>query len=376
MRSPRIIATLLVLPALLLAACGASDSAGSSTPSTSTKADATALTTEAAKYAVQPSSLPDLPALTKTPPAGKKIFFVNSGNGSEQLINAGIVPLAKKLGWDYKSITWSIDNPASANSAVLSAINSGADGVILVGVPIAVLKTSLAAAKAKNVPVVVVAATDTVKDSPGVSHVGNIPVSAAEWTRVAALTTLADAAKRGVDAKVLIVSTSGAPVFSILSKDTAASIKKQCPSCTANVLDVPIADFAAGKAPSATVSYLQAHPDITHVLVVAFPGAMRQALDSAGFTKVQVGGMASTLPGNAGAVSGDFFFWLDTPNGYLGAEALDSLARSFTGGDPGVHNNEPVPPWVITKGADVPANALPEFPTGYGASFTKLWNVG
>jgi ABC-type sugar transport system substrate-binding protein len=162
----------------------------------------------------------------------------------------------------------------------------------------------------------------------------------------------------------------------VLSGADKNAITDLCSSCSADVLNVPIGSFLAGQAPSSVVSYLQAHPKINYVYVIGFPGAMRSVLDSAGLKRVKIAGQVSTLSNNAGAKSGDFIFWIDTPNGYVGGLALDSMVRAFTGGDRAIHNNEQMPTWAITKDSAISTTSLPEFPTGYSDDFKRLWNVG
>jgi ABC-type sugar transport system substrate-binding protein len=350
-------------------AASSSPTTGSTTSGTTTNFDA-----ELAPYLKEPTQLPTLPAITKPVPKGKDVYIVYGGAGPQQTIVTAAEEAISALGWKSHSVTYNLSNPASGNSAILGALNSGADAILDNGLPAASIQPALAAAKAKNVPVLEVSGTDPLS-TPDILQVGQSQVSATAWAKAMALAVMSDAQKRKVTPHVVVVGANGSDLSKIFEDADIKAIKDLCPKCEANSNNLSPGDFVAGEAPSTTLSYIQSHPDTNYVLVIGFPGAMRSVLDSAGLNKVQIGGEVSTPSNLQGVKSGDFFFWLASGDGFVGALGVDALVRIFTGADTTAVQKLPVPSWIVTKTSNIPANGTPDFPTGYAAAFKRLWNV-
>lgn len=363
----------VLLAASLFAACGTAAGGGDSGSNGQNKGAADAL----APYLEKPSTLPDFEPLEEQPPAGRSIFYINTGSGSAAEIADGVESAADVLGWSYKSLTYDVSNPATGNSAYLAALNAGADGIVSTGLPVAAIEDALAKAKAKRVPVVLINPTESPKDSE-VGHVGNVQVLAEAYGKVNALAIAADAEKNDRTANVAVVSSSGIPILNTLTEAMVAGIEAYCNGCSVDTVDVSAEKLTSGQASETVISYIQRHPDTNYVslAVGAFEGGMRAALDAAGLNDVEIAGTQPTVAQNQEIESGDSLFWLQVPYGYEAWEAVDALARAFTGGDVTTHNEEVIPIWVVNKSnLDFDPEQLPEFPTEYEQQFAELWGA-
>jgi ABC-type sugar transport system substrate-binding protein len=364
----------VLVTASLLAACGAADSGDGDAGSTGQNSGAAAAL---APYLKKPSVLADFAPLGQAPPTGKSVFYINTGSGSAAEIANGVESAAKALGWSYKGLTYNVANPATGNSAYLAAINSGADGIISTGLPVAAIKEGLETAKAEGVDVVLINPTESPDDTE-IGHVGNVQVLARAYGKVNALAIAADAEKSGKVARVAVVSSSGIPILTTLTDAMVDGVKENCKGCEVDTVDVSASDITSGQASKAVISYIQRHPDTNYVnlAVGAFEGGMRAALDAAGLNQVKIAGTQPTVAQNQEIESGASQFWLQVPYGYEAWEAVDALARSFTGGDLTTHNREEIPIWVVDKSnLDFDPQKLPEFPTDYEQQFAELWKV-
>lgn len=363
----------VVLTASLLAACGASDAGdgGGASGANTGAADAVA------PYLEKPTSLPDLAPVRQAPPAGKSVYYINTGSGSAAEIADGVESAAKTLGWSYKGLTYNVANPATGNSAFLAAINSGADGIISSGLPVAAIEEGLKKAKAEGVAVVLINPTES-PDTTDIGHVGNVRVLAEVYGKVNALAIAADAEASDKKANVAVVSSSGIPILTTLTDAMVDGIKEYCNGCEVDTVDVSADDLTSGRAHEAVISHIQRHPDTNYVnlAVGAFEGGMRSSLDAAGLNEVKIAGTQPTVAQNQEIESGASLFWLQVPYGYEAWEAMDALVRAFTGGDLATHNKEEIPIWVVNKSnLDFDPKSLPEFPTDYQAQFAELWKV-
>lgn len=378
----RFAATLLaaLCAAALLSACGGSSNDGGSTSSGGTTATSKqgAAARAVAPYLEKPSRLADLPPLDQAPPKDKTIYYIGTGGGSASDIAAGVAAATRALGWTFKTLSYNVANLGSGNSAYLTAVNSGADGIISTGLPAAAIRQGLDAASSKDVQVVLINPSEP-SDAEGFAQVGNVGVSAPLFSKVNALGIAADAEREGVTPHVGVVSSSGIPALTLFTNAVVDGLKQDCEECDVQQIDVPAADLVSGQASKSVISFIQRNPDTNYVNVAigSFEGGMRAALDSAGLDKVKIAGIEATAAQNQEIASGASLFWVQMPHAYNAWTAVDALARSFTGGDAEIHNRQPMPVWLVEKsnlGFD--PRALPEYPTDYPAQYKRLWKVG
>jgi ABC-type sugar transport system substrate-binding protein len=353
---------------------GAPSSAPPSTNAASTPASVTTnFEADAAPYLAEPASLPNYPALSRRPPTGEQIYFISDGSEVDEAQAAAAA--CKTLGWNYHAITYATANPAAANSAILSAINAGATGIIALAVTPSAVQPALAPAKSRNIPMVIIAA-NVPTNAPGYSQVSNVNADNTVGAKVLAYAVLADAQQQHLTAHIALVSSSSIPAFAAVNTAETQAIKDACAACSVTLVNVPLQQLVQGNASAATISFLQTNSATNYVLVNAFPGSMASALRNAGFSKVRIGIFGGIAGDNAAVKAGSYIFNINISNKYNSWLAVDSIARALTGGDTGIHNAEATPFWIVTPhNINFNTAVLPDFPLNYAQDFAKLWHV-
>ncbi|MFF1816894.1 sugar ABC transporter substrate-binding protein [Kribbella sp. NPDC058245] len=373
----RISAAIAVLAATsLLTACGSgtgTTAAGGGAGPSGTKAQ-----TALAPYLQPPAALPVSKPLSKTPPQGKQVYFLSDGIGLSQTIYSGFQAASKELGWTAHVQTWDAANPATLNSAMLSAVNAGADAVAFVAMDAAAIKEGLKAAADKHV-IVVGAATGNKPGTAGISaEVNSALVAGVTRGKMIGLGIAAAAEKSGKAAHVVNVT---APVYSSILKPTddavASTLEEYCSSCSFDNLNIAAADLFSGKVPQLVVSYLQAHPD-TNTISIRAAGLMQNglvaALKAAGLPSIAIYG-DSPLEAQIGELQkGDATGYTGNPLAVQGWQIVDAIAREVVDGNGDVYSSADAPEWWLTTDAKL-SSAQPEFPAGYEAQFKKLWKL-
>ncbi len=153
-------------------------------------------------------------------------------------------------------------NPSSISQCMLQAIGAGAGAIIADGPSPAIIGSQMAEAKAAGIPVIIGDNLDP--DSPippGASAVvANSASKEGEWFGDAVLTL-----GKG-KASILVVSTLDVAQGELLAKGPVDAVKSVCDTCTAEVVNVPIAKWATDL--QATVqAKLVANPNISYVVV-------------------------------------------------------------------------------------------------------------
>jgi len=379
MRHPATLAvTAAIALGLSLSACGSDDDTGSKSDTaiaTSTKAqDALAPYLEAA------TELTVTEPLSSAPPAGKSVYFLSDGSPIAQQIATGIEAAAEALSWQTKVLTYDIANPASANSAMLSAVNEGADAVVFPAMDAVAISEGLKAAAEKDV-VVIGDATGNPPGTPGITaEVNSARTAGKTWGKLVGLGIAADAEKAGEPAKVVeMTAPAYASILEPIDDSVEATIDEFCEGCSYDTLGIAAQDLFAGKGPQLLISYLQSHPDTTAVSIPAAgimqPG-VTAALASAGLTDVKVYGAApldtqiEELQAD-GPVSG----YAVDPLEVTGWMCVDAIAREFVDGTADVYNDADTPQWWITRDTELDGATAPQIPNGYQDAFTEMWGV-
>lgn len=377
-RQAQLIASaLIVLTAVAVSACGSSSQSSSTATTSAQQAAATsttaATTSLASAYLTAPTKLVVTEPLTRRPPHEKAVFLSN-GIEIAQQISAGMKAASTALGWSYSTLAVNQNNPATVESSMLSAINSGANVVFVSATPSAVFKPALAAARQHGTAIIDVASGNA--PTNGVTAlVNNARANGPEWGKLLALGALADASQRKSTAKIVLVTS---PVFATILGATdavaTATVQAHCSNCSFSTLDIPPDDLFAGKAPADIVSYLQAHPDTNYILQdssLTDPG-LTAALKAAGLTP-RIFGVAPLAPQVQEVASGQEAGWVIDPLQVEGWMAVDAAARHFTGGNPTLYNTQGIPSYLLVKSN---TSGPTEVPVGYEQQFMQMWHVG
>lgn len=282
--------------ALAVAGCGSDDP--SSTPA-STSADATTAAApglEAAQAALttamEPPTPIELPALSKTPPTGKKVVYVTCPTESCSTVAKDLEESAKVLGWTVATVQGGI-TPESQVDGLRQAVQDKPDAIVMVTVvPGEVLAKPLGEAKAAGVPVVTIASSDLKPGAPGpgeavIAAVGVGPQLDEHVGKTMANWVTVDSKGSG---KVAFFNLPGQPSANAGHEAFAAELAKACEGCSLDTQTYSLADVGK-KLPGQVVSYVQQHPDTEYVGIALGSTAVgvSAALKSAGLdTKVKL----------------------------------------------------------------------------------------
>jgi ribose transport system substrate-binding protein len=333
------------------ASTGAATAAADAGTTASTTADAAAPGLEAAKAFVEehsqnPTEIPlaDKP-LSKRPPSGKTIVYLECGTPNCKNIGNGIQEGAEALGWTLKRIPAGL-TPEEVVKAWQSAISMKPDAAMIAGFGGDVAAKQIADFTATGAPWVGESVTDTVGEN------GLLAVIAGPDDFVLRGQYLAQwlAADSEGDANAILFNS---PAFTILKpyqEAMEAQLKESCPTCKLTVQNINPAD-AGTKLPGTIVSAAQRDPDVNYVVPAWSDGALGvpQALKSAGLSdRVQM------ITQGAGKVNLQQVQNNETPvfvpesatiEGWM---MVDALARHFVGDEIPVDDYQVTPHQYLT----------------------------
>jgi ABC-type sugar transport system substrate-binding protein len=361
---------LACVSALALSACGTSKS--SSTGTGSSTAGSAAATSANTAFLRPPTGLPVTEKLSKAPPTGVKVAYLNEGVAYAQDYLTGMTAAASVLGWHVQSYTTSAANPASTTSALTSAIDGGAKYVVVSAVDAAIYKSVLPLAKSKGAEILSLNANNPSIPGEVVNVLGS--TDAIQGAQQVGEALLADAKSRGVTAHIGEVTV---PIFATVlapEHDGLTQALSSCSSCTISTIPIPAQQFESGAVAPVIVSYLQSHRDINYLFFDAagLDVGVAQQLKVAGIQAPRMFG-AAAQPAEIKAVqSGEQTGWGAYPSVLHGWILMDVAARLSVGDNPNVWKTSPS--YVLEKSNSAGINPTNfEFPQGYQAMFKALW---
>jgi ribose transport system substrate-binding protein len=359
--------------ALALAGCGSSGS------SSGTGAGSTA----AQKELVSPPPTAPTSDIRVSEPLGKKppkksVIWLQCELPVCARYGKGYQGATAALGWNFKTIVYKASAPAAALEA---AVAQHPDYIAISGIPSALMKPQMAAAKSAGIPVFGSGTVEKPPPSPFAVMVGGTLRPDAEnighWM-------INDSQGK---ANVVGVSIAQFPVLNTETDWFKQDFKKLCPDCSYADLPITVDDIATGAVASKLVAYLQAHPKVNYVFfsfsdpVTGVP----QALESAGMSdKVKIVGVA----GNAGIYKdisvGKQAAWTTAGvewDAWVHVDAMARLAEGQKLSQRYIDAVYPRPKWVVTntpqaKQAIQGAGGEWNGPANFQESFKKLWKVG
>jgi ribose transport system substrate-binding protein len=312
---------------------------------------------------------------------GKKIMIIPVSSEIEYCahVSEDLASISKDLGMTATNFENST-GPAGWIQGVNQAINQHYDAIALVcGIDPATIAPQMAAAKAAGIPVVDYNLNDE---------------SVATPSTISASTSLPDhtAMKLSVDAAVLagkgkaveamlITSNENVPAPGMV-KAAQTEMTKVCPSCTLNVVNIPISDWAT-KIQSTVSSTLISRPKTTAVILVydaTVPLAL-PAVKSSGRTDVKIYGFGGTISslklmqtnkGIVGGIAGTTTEW------WAAYTTMDQVVRVVSG-NPALSASKAVTPlrfWTPDNVSELGKSMTTEYVNStFGDDFKKLWGV-
>jgi len=365
--------------ALVLAGCGSSSSgSGGNGGGSSTQAqkDATAAQQAAAPYLKQPTEIGITMALSKKPPTGKKVYWLQGNIDSIIPITDGFKTATKALGWNLTTLSYDPSNPQAPGGAMMQAIQGGADYIAISGQTISVLGPALDAAKKANIPVIDLYSTDVPGGaSNGIYANPGGPDYSKKASEVLTNWVIGDS---GGKANVLFVSDPDFQILKVVEAAIQGDFKSKCGSCSFKTLEVSTSDLTAGNTASNVISRLQSDPSIDYVYVAIgdLAAGLPQALASAGLAgKVKIVG---GVPNKAQVQSlidktANAYTPLGRPESAWATTDVMALLSVGMGADVSEHALLPI--WLWTQN-NVPKPAQDYTgPVNYEAQFKALWKI-
>jgi ribose transport system substrate-binding protein len=307
-------------------------------------------------------------------PRGKKVVYISCALDFCKTYGDLMGQASALLGWNFSSIPTDGSTQAEQN-AIQSAINNGANGIVMQQMVTSEFTAQLAEAKAKGIGVITCCTTDTIGDGLTYTNGENANTAqAGQW--LAALVTANSKAASGTS--VLYVNVPAALIVAEIGSTFEETYKGYCPTCTSASMDIPASAIGTG-APDLIVSYLRAHPSVNYVVMsvadeigVGLPGAL-SAAGLSGKVKVMGWGSSPTILQyvESGQMAGTFVndYYTNVYN------EIDGLARFFAGVSitPTAQNQ-----WLVQTGTKVPSlkNGIFLVVPDYQAQFKKLWGIG
>lgn len=360
-----IAAIALCIAAIGLTACGSSSESGSSSGMSAKelKPLETAVTAGQARTKWEGPSQP-----TKAPHSGlMTVISCNQALEGCKREAQGAVEAAEALGWQAHNVN--VSDPSGYSAAVSQAVNAGSTGIVLASVDQSFIREGLAAAKAKNIPVV----STLQANVPGPNGVD-------------ADVTPDGAAMGKLLADYMITLTKGrvdlAPfqdkeyVFDVnIVNGASEEVSEKCPGC--NVLEDTnfTSNDVTNRLQELTVSLLQRNPEVNSIVAPYDPAAQFQvpAIKNAGLAKKvqmysQLGNEVNLEFIRKGEVQ---VADIGVPEEWAGWAAVDEVIRIGNGEEPVEEN---IPFKLLTKD-NLPGTG--EGYTGdgvdYEGEYLKLW---
>jgi ribose transport system substrate-binding protein len=382
----------LVLPALAVTAalalavgaCGGDSSDDSSSPSGQASSGGQAVSADqltqakdvAKKAAAVPSSIGITEPLKRPAPNKYSIAYVAFLQVPVVATNTqGMTDAAKALGVKFKSYDMG-DTPDTQSQALNQSLADNHQGYwISGGIPVASWQKQAVELKKRGVPVV--SQGDT---WPNTGKNLNYYSVEGVGEKGGDLYDYIVAKENGKKFDTLVVAPPGnaLKVFSGVAPDIVARQKKRCPSCKADVMELPLSDIGT-KSPGKIVSYLQAHPDVHWVIALLdYGNGLPNALQAAGLAdKVKfvsmVGGPTNLQYIKDGKQEADMAY--DAVG--QGWVTVDALVRGMTGQSMAPDQAWQASTQILTK--DNISTDKGGFWTGVPdtpAKYLKLWGCG
>jgi len=360
---------MLLVGALVWAACGDDGASGDSRGSDSEVVDVDAAKAAVADYSGKPSAFPVDEPLAR-PPAGSRFAFLQNSTPVAALLASILQPAAETMGVQLDVVKGGA-TATSQQEAVDSIISSRPRAVLLPAIEPATINAQLERLEQAEIPVT----------SHGIMQAKKFNVDAAIFgteTSELAGKLLADwvIARDGRRADVAFYPTPELSFSGYIRTGFEREFEALCAKCEVRYVTVPVATVGS-TAPTLVVSDLQAHPDTTTAVFASMEAAtgLPAALNSAGIEVATVG-WAPPPAILQDIENGDATAGLGLDLAVMMWTQLDLAARLAAGQPPTEGEAAGIPPIQFLEQKDITFDASKGW-TGYpdfAERFAKLWN--
>ena len=360
--------------AVSVAACGSSSSSNSASSSSAASLDQSSAPKPITS---PPTGVGITTPMPSAPSKGKTFFWLQCELPICGKITQGVKAATAAAGWNYENLVFKAADPGAG---LESALQRKPDAIGITGIPSAAVKAQLATATKVGIPVVTCSA-------------GPEQPSPSTYAAICSHTTGPDGENQalwavrdsGGKANIVSVTIPSFPSLAATVNGTADAVKKNCPKCTTDVLNLTVDDLGGGQVASKLIAYLQSHPKVNYVmftfadLAAGVPEALKAAGLDGKVTLVGNGGGEAQFKAVAG---GAHEAWVAYPAVLEGWQMTDAAIRLIDGGKlPADYQSQidHLPTYIV----DTPTTAkqlAPSYdwpgPSDYAEQFKKLWKVG
>jgi ABC-type sugar transport system substrate-binding protein len=362
--------------AVSLAAC--SGSADSNQVESSTPSD-TADLPEGVQEAISiveenstpPDALPVTEAIQGAIPTGKNIAIMVCGQPACDVNFGYMTEAAEHLGWTTKQYIAG-PTPDKNKEAWDLVVQQKPDAVISIGFPQALWAENSKKLEAMGIPVVECCTADDAGEN-GVIFNENGPDSGVAGGALQADWVVADSQGK---ANAVYLDVPAFPILGLQAQGFEDEMKRLCPDCGYDKLDLNVADVGTPAEKQVIVSYLQSHPDVDYIVAGtddSLQGAPA-ALSAAGLAnRVKAIGLAPSEANLNYIKQGQVeVATIAFPRQELSWATVDALARHFTD-----NSLDPIdivlPRLILTADNIEDPNTIPISTPSYQEDFLELW---
>ncbi|MCW2855490.1 MAG: ABC-type sugar transport system periplasmic component-like protein [Marmoricola sp.] len=356
-----------------LAGCGSSSSTGSN--STGSKSTGSGVNSEAAAAVnallTRPTSIGITEPIKGGVPKGKRIAYLQCGVPDCALIGDSMQKATSQVGWSMTRIPTGT-SPENVAAAWQEALRQQPDGIVMTGgYPVAYYRSEIAQATAKHIPVIAMAQSDQGKPFDLVIGSGTVQGTmagkiAAEWI-----------ASKISGGNVLAVNIPGIGAVESEISSFQSELPKLCPSCTVQVLSVPVSSIGTN-ASTLIANYLLGHQSTKYMYLttIDLASGLQSAMAANGGKAVPTIGAVQSNGGldeikNHQAGLEATVSWVDIEAAF---RAVDGFARYMRGQSLAPDMDSTLPQWLITAANMPPERPLPVV-ANYIQQFDSLWGV-
>jgi ribose transport system substrate-binding protein len=278
-----------------------------------------------AHFTQVPTKIVPTKKLTRVPPKGIKVIFLNTASSTSVYLDPGFIDAATALGWKPTIVTYSSSDPGAA---VQSAIDAGYKYICSASISLSQITPQIAEMKAKHIYFFESYTADTPQFAKnGLYGEAQNPQGATIEGKIMADYMITHSQGH---VNALFVSLPIYPVLVEQGTGAQAELAKNCPSCTITTLGISVPQLVAGQTPSLIVSYLQTHPTINYLYFSfdGLDGGVLSALQTAGLMKqVTIVGTQGEAPELAAMLNGQEAAWSIVPHNLVMWTIVDWMAR-------------------------------------------------
>jgi ribose transport system substrate-binding protein len=375
--------------AMGIAACGGSSSnstpvstvGGSQATSPTVAAGVASAKQDLNPFLTEPKSLTGLTPLPSKP-TQKTIGIVSCSEPLCAVLAGYIKDAASELGWKSDMVIATATDPGAAIQQLISA---GVNYIAENAYDANTFAPQMQELRQKKIPLFEIASTDPA-EGPKNGIYADISggTSQYQWGEIETDWAIADS---NGHADILDVNTPDYPVLVAQANGEKAAIKKNCPECKFNALDVTVNDLTTNAIPGLVVSYLQSNPGIhyIHFTDEQNENGVVSALRTAGLlNKVKIYGSSPQASQFKEIADGDSAAWQVDPQPQAFWAVVDQMTRVATETwSEKEANQAALVPWFLltdkARAAEFAKSSDPypwPGPAGYQQTYKKLWKLG